>query len=311
MQHTIILCPIYRDEASFHLFAAKMEELASAHTDRLFSFLVVNDGTPDLKLATTWPLTLVHLHRNLGHQKALAIGLAYAHHHLSFDQVIVMDADGEDRPEDVHRLLAAAEEENGIVVARRTSRREPAPFPLFYRIYKSVFYLLTGKRISFGNFMLLPRKNVDALVHYSEIWSHLAGAVLKSGTRLTPVDAPRGQRYAGTSRMNFTSLLIHGLGAIGVFIEVIASRLLLFSFALISLSVAAILVILAIKLFTDKAIPGWATTALSSMLIVLLQSFLLSLFTIFLYLTFQGQRQFIPALHYTDYVRTVETENNE
>ena len=94
---------------------------------------------------------------------------------------------------------------------------------------------------------------------------------------------------------------------IGVFIEVIASRLLLFSFFLIAISIIAIAVILFIKIFTDKAVPGWATSALSSMLIVLLQSFLLSLFTIFLFLSAQGQRKFIPALHYQDYVRSVET----
>ena len=106
--------------------------------------------------------------------------------------------------------------------------------------------------------------------------------------------------------MNFSALLLHGLGAIGVFIELIASRLLILSLIMILLSLMAIVVILCIKAFTTKAIPGWATTALSSTLIVLLQSFLLSLFTIFLYLSFQGQRKFIPAHHFMDYVRAIE-----
>ena len=311
MQHTIILCPIYNDEASFNVFAAKMEDMAALHSDHLFSFLVVNDGTLQLNLATTFPVTLIHLHRNLGHQKAVAIGLAYAHHHLSFDQVIVMDADGEDRPEDVPVLLTTGNEDGGIVVAQRVSRQESTGFQIFYRMYKMVFYLLTGKKISFGNFMLLSKKDVGSVVYYSEIWNHLAGAIIKSKLPYTAVKTHRGKRYAGKSKMNFTALLLHGLGAIGVFIEVIASRLLLFSFFLIALSVISILIILFIKIFTEKAIPGWATTALSSMLIVLLQSFLLSLFTIFLYLSFQGQRKFIPALHYEDYVRDVENESNE
>ena len=311
MQHTIILCPIYNDEASFNVFAAKMEEMAALHSDHLFSFLVVNDGTLQLNLATTFPVTLIHLHRNLGHQKAVAIGLAYAHHHLSFDQVIVMDADGEDRPEDVPVLLTTGNEDGGIVVAQRVSRQESTGFQIFYRMYKMVFYLLTGKKISFGNFMLLSKKDVGSVGYYSEIWNHLAGAISKSKLPSTAVKTHRGKRYAGKSKMNFTALLLHGLGAIGVFIEVIASRLLLFSFFLIALSVISILIILFIKIFTEKAIPGWATTALSSMLIVLLQSFLLSLFTIFLYLSFQGQRKFIPALHYEDYVRDVENESNE
>ena len=61
-----------------------------------------------------------------------------------------------------------------------------------------------------------------------------------------------------------------------------------------------------IRFFTAAAIPGWATTAFSAMLIVLLQSCLLSLFTIFLYLTARSQRQFIPANHYMDYTASVE-----
>ena len=107
--------------------------------------------------------------------------------------------------------------------------------------------------------------------------------------------------------MSFNLLLMHGLGAIAVFIEIIASRLLIFSLLLIGISLIIILTILGIKIFTDKAIPGWASTVTSAMLIILLQSFLLSLFTIFLYLSSQSQRKFIPAKHYKDYTGDVET----
>ena len=110
--------------------------------------------------------------------------------------------------------------------------------------------------------------------------------------------------------MNFTSLLLHGLGAIAVFIDVIATRLLIFSMGMISIALLAILIITFIRVFTDLAIPGWASTVVSSLLIVLLQSFLLSLFTIFLYLSSQSQRKFIPAYHYQDYTGPVETLTN-
>jgi hypothetical protein len=306
MQQTLLLCPLYRDEASFREFAARVFEVSKSLPGHRFSFLVVNDGTPLLHLKAPLPLTVIHLHRNIGHQKAIAIGLAYAHTHLSFDQVLIMDCDGEDAPEDILLLLSKQEETRTIVVASRRSRQESSLFRLFYQLYKALFFLLTGKRISFGNFMVLPRKEASRLAHFPEIWSHLAGAVIKSRTPYARVPAHRGRRYQGNSQMNFTALLLHGLGAIGVFVEVIASRLLLFSAFLILLSLLAIVLILFIKFFTTRAIPGWATSALSSMLIVLLQSCLLSMFTIFLYLTSQGQRKFIPALHYTDYVAEVE-----
>ncbi|MFL5741796.1 MAG: glycosyltransferase [Flavisolibacter sp.] len=306
MQQTIILCPLYNDEASFALFAAEIEKQIKNIPDHQFSFLVVNDGTPKPLIKTLLPLSIVHLSRNLGHQKAIAIGLAYAHHHLSFDQLIVMDCDGEDQPGDIQKLLQHSSG-SCIVVASRASRQEGKQFQLFYKIYQLLFRILTGKKISFGNFMLIPSSMVGRLIHYSEIWNHLAGSVIKSGMPMKAVSTHRGKRYEGRSKMSFTSLFLHGLGAIGVFTDIIASRLLLFSMVMIFLSLVAIVIIVSIKLFTDLAIPGWATGAVSSMLIVLLQSFLLSLFTIFLHLSSASQRRFIPALHYEDYVQSVET----
>ena len=222
-----------------------------------------------------------------------------------------MDCDGEDKPEEYTRLLQTADTEHRIVVAKRVSRQEGKSFRFFYKVYKLLFFVLTGKKISFGNFMLLPKKEVDKLVFYSEIWSHLAGTILRSGIPYITIPSHRGKRYGGSSKMDFTSLLLHGLGAIGVFIQIVAVRLLIFSLIMVAISFIAILIILFIKLFTTKAIPGWATTAVSSMLIILLQSFLLSLFTLFCYLLLRGQRQFIPANHFTDYVQSVETSDNE
>jgi hypothetical protein len=217
-----------------------------------------------------------------------------------------MDADGEDRPEDVNTILQASDQNNKVVFAKRASRQNGKKFKSFYAIYKFLFRLLTGKKISFGNFMVLDKEHVSRLVYTNEIWSHLAGAIIKSKIPYTMIATHRGKRYNGESKMNFTSLLLHGLGAIGVFTEIIAIRLLLFSIAMIGMSIVAMLIIAGIRLFTNAAIPGWATTAFSSMLIVLLQSCLLSLFTIFLYLSSQSQRQFIPANHYKDYVASVE-----
>lgn len=307
MQPTIILCPLYQDEASFNRFAADVEKQAQRIEGHRFSFLVVNDGTGPIRLSSQLPLAILHLHRNIGHQKAIAAGLAYAQRHLTFDQIIIMDCDGEDRPEDIPALINASLQRPGIVVARRQKRQEGRRFRLFYAAYKFFFRLLTGQSIAFGNFMLLPAPEVKKIVHHSEIWNHLAGAIVKSRLPYTEVPTHRGRRYEGHPKMNFNSLLLHGLGALGVFIEVIATRLLIFSVVMILVSLVAIAVIVFIRLFTDKAIPGWASNTVSSMLIVLLQSFLLSLFTIFLYLSSQGQRKMIPALHFEDFIQSAET----
>ncbi len=310
-EQIVILTPVFNDGESLNILlaelSASLKEFAGSH----FTVLVVDDGsTEPLAINIPQPLSLqiLHLQRNIGHQKAIAIGLAHIKESLSCDQVLVMDSDGEDRPEDATALLRAAVTNPGkIIFATRKSRQEGSGFRFFYKLYKLAFRILTGKKIAFGNFLLIPRPLLDKSVYYSEIWNHIAGGLLKTGLPFISISTNRGKRYASTSKMNFNSLFMHGLGAIAVFIEVIAGRLLIFSLLLIGISLLAILGLIGIRTFTDLAIPGWTSTVVSALLIMLLQSFLLSLFTIFLYLSSQSQRKFIPAHHYKDYTGTVET----
>ncbi|MBL0067654.1 MAG: glycosyltransferase family 2 protein [Chitinophagaceae bacterium] len=310
-EQIIILTPVFNDGESLNMLLTELAESLKKFGNSKFSVLIVDDGSTDnltILPQTSFTIQILHLQRNIGHQKAIAIGLAYIKENLSCDKVLVMDSDGEDRPTDVAALLRNSINNPGkIIFAQRKSRQEGTGFRLFYRLYKFAFRILTGRKISFGNFLLMPKPLLDKAVYYSEIWNHIAGGIMKTELPYLAVITNRGKRYAGKSKMNFLSLLMHGLGAIAVFIEVIASRLLIFSLLLIGISVLAILALLGIRTFTDMAIPGWTSTVASAMLIILLQSFLLSLFTIFLYLSSQSQRKFIPAHHYRDYTGTIES----
>jgi glycosyltransferase involved in cell wall biosynthesis len=306
-----ILIPVYNDALSLNRLLQEMSEPLKEFTDSTFRILLIDDGSTEALTISTplkFPLQILHLQRNLGHQKAITIGLAYINEHIKCDKVLVMDCDGEDRPSDAALLLKQSQiNKTEIIFAKRKSRQEGKRFRFFYRIYKIAFRVLTGQKIEFGNFLLMPKPILEKAVYYSEIWNHIAAGILKTNLPYVTIVTHRGKRYVGNSKMNFTSLLIHGLGAIAVFIEVIASRLLIFSLLLIGISLLAMLSFIAVKTFTNLAIPGWTSTVVSATLIVLLQGFLLSLFTIFLYLTSQSQRKFIPALHYKDYGGTIET----
>lgn len=307
-----ILIPVFNDYESLQLLLKDLAAAFEVYADKEYTVLLVDDGSSETMQQNGTPLfadtKILYLQRNIGHQKAIAIGMAYISENIACDKVLIMDSDGEDTPADAVALLNESQRSPGkIIFAQRKSRQEGSGFRFFYRIYKLSFRLLTGKKISFGNFMVMPKALLDKSVFYSEIWNHIAGGILKAGLPYTAVETHRGKRYAGQSKMGFTSLLLHGLGAIAVFIEVIASRLLIFSLLLIGISLVAILALLGIKTFTNLAIPGWTSTVVSAMLIVLLQSFLLSLFTIFLYLSSQSQRKFIPARHYKDYCGELKT----
>lgn len=273
-----------------------------------FHVCLVDDGStePVPAFSTSLKIEIVHLNANLGHQKAIAAGLSYIHHHIPCASILIMDADGEDRADDAVRLLeTAAKHPADAIIGQRLNRNEGFVFLFCYRIYKLMFRLLTGKVINFGHFMLMPRVQADRLVYTTETWNNLAAAVIKSNMNVIKLGTSKGNRIAGSSKMNFTALLLHGLSAIAVFTEAVAARLLIFSITIILVSLLVAGFILGIKLFTDLAIPGWASVILSAVLIVLLQGCLLSLFTLFLFLSSRSNRQFIPAKHYTDYVRNI------
>ena len=206
-ESVIVLIPVYNDLSSLETLVRNLEIVHMNEQEKEFSLLIVNDGSAGKIVASPsklFKIHILHLHRNTGHQKAIAIGLAHIHHHMSCDSVMIMDADGEDRPDDTVTLLkTAASNKDSIVFARRKARQEGSRFRLFYVFYKILFRWLTGKKIAFGNFMVIPKQRVDTLVYYSEIWSHLSAAILKSRLPFIAVPVDRGETIPGIVEHEF------------------------------------------------------------------------------------------------------------
>lgn len=308
----IILIPQFNDWEALNLLIEKINTDVPGPILTHTSVLVVDDCSSRDRTAP-FPafggisLKVLRLFRNLGHQRAIAIGLSYIATELPCEKVIVMDADGEDAPRDITTLFAKSDEHpDTIIFARRSKRREGLLFRTFYLIYKSVFKLLTGKVITFGNFSLVPQRRLQNLVRVSEIWNNYPGGVIRSRIPYDSVPIERSTRLAGSSKMNFVSLILHGLSAISVLIDATAVRILIFSIVMSGLAFAIIGVILFLKLI-GNATPGWASTLSTTLLIVMLQSFLISLFLVFMVLQYRTQQHFIPAIHYRDFVEKVET----
>jgi hypothetical protein len=212
------------------------------------------------------------------------------------EAVVVMDADGEDRPEDVSRLLAAwGEDPNLIVVARRTFR-ESLVFKIFYLLYKLLFRIVTGQRIDFGNFCLIPRSALFALTYNPAIWNNLAAAITRSTIQRKALPLARGVRFAGRSRMNFQSLLVHGVSAMAVYAEYVLLRFLIASGFLAALAVIAIATVVVIRIGTDWAIPGWASFLAASFAIIFLQALILSGIALFQLMSLRNVKTFVPAV---------------
>ena len=281
----VIVTPVYEDrEASSQLFV----ELANNFGASAF-VVAVDDGSvrepldPDSLRRAGLSGVIIRLRRNIGHQRAIAVGLGFVADELpNADRIVVMDSDGEDRPATIHALLDALQSPQfDIAVAERKSRVETLRFRAFYVLYKLIFGALTGRRISFGNFMALKPAAVKRLSAMHESWTHIAGSVLASKLRLAVVPLDRGARYAGQSKMNFVGLALHGFKALMVFAEDVLVRVGLACVVISVLSVLGALVAVVLKL-VGFATPGWFSVALGVLFLVFLQTAALTLMTLML-----------------------------
>ena len=248
---------------------------------------------------------VLKLRRNVGHQRAIAIGLGYVSEHVQPEQrVVVMDSDGEDLPSTIPNLLAGlASDQVDVVVAQRKSRVETFRFKAFYAVYKRFFSLMTGRAISFGNFMALKPHAVKRLVVMQELSIHVAGAVLTSKLRAGLCALDRGRRYAGQSKMNFVGLALHGFKALMVFAEDVLVRVGIVCALIASLSVVATAAAVVLKVIGFST-PGWFSVALGILLLLFLQTGALALMTLMLTGVVRGGT-ITTAIAYHDFVEQV------
>jgi glycosyltransferase involved in cell wall biosynthesis len=292
-QPPAIIVPVYNDWSSLQKLA---EGLASAAPVRP-RLIVVDDGSsqagPDLAALARAGLAgeVLRLRRNSGHQSAIASGLCHAVAENAEGAIVVMDGDGEDRPEDVRRLLAALENgeavNGAIAVAERARRHAPLGFRLFYRLYGATFRALTGKHLGFGNFCAMSPAAARRLTRMPELNLHLAATILRSGLALRRLPIDRGPRYDGRSKMSFVDLTSHGLRSIAVFGETVLTRIVIAAFLLAALGALILAIVLAVKLM-GFASPGWTTTVAGFTLIVVAQVAMTGLLGLFVIL--RGQR---------------------
>jgi polyisoprenyl-phosphate glycosyltransferase len=275
-----IVVPVYNDWGSFrHLVADVLDTFAQS--DIKFEIHAIDDGStipfapteihlpPDGSISS---IDILGLAVNLGHQRAIATGLCSLADRSDLAGVIVMDGDGEDKPSDIRSLMNESRAHpDSFVVAERIQRSETSGFRIGYFFYRLLFWLLTGRQISFGNFCFIPRAGLRRLAHMPELWNNLPASIMRSRISYRIVPIARGRRYEGRSQMGgVVGLVAHGLTAMSVYTDVIFVRVLLIAAAVGVMSIIGLIVVVMIRLATDLAIPGWATNAAGSLFIVLL-----------------------------------------
>lgn len=309
----VILMPVRDDWASASELLRRLDQVIIP-VDCTVDILMVDDAS-SIKCAPAdfgtftvlRGIRVLRLRRNLGHQRAIAIGLAYLQEQGRYDAVLVMDADGEDTPQGVLDLLIAFEksERRSAIFGERSRRSESVIFRAFYHLYRHLHRALTGVRVRVGNFSILPFTYLSTLASMSELWNHYAAAVFRSRLAFRMIPIPRGTRIAGSSKMNFVALVSHGLSAISVFGDIVGVRLLIASLLGSTLAGLGIVLVVIIRLFTDRAIPGWATYATGALAIIMIQFITVAASFTFFVLSSRTNLGFVPLRDYPLFMEEV------
>jgi polyisoprenyl-phosphate glycosyltransferase len=226
---------------------------------------------------------------NLGHQRGIVYAVRTIARRVDDDDLIVtLDADGEDRPEDIPRLvgplLEHRELHGHVVMALRTRRRyASARFRVLYFFFRTMFRALTGTTVRTGNFVAVRGWTARRLFLHPAFDLCYSSTILALDMPRHMVGCERGRRIDGTSRMGYSRLAIHAMRMLLPFAERIARRLFVLCVLALAVVVLGALTIVVLKLTGDVTIPHWASYALAavSALCVLGVGNLVVLFTVF------------------------------
>ena len=161
-----ILMPCYNDWVSVFKLLEKIDNEAE-NIPAEFNVLIVNDGSKDkipktqFKFNKLKSVKVINMKFNQGHTRSNATGIKYLSKKLDFAYFILMDGDGEDRPEEIKLLIEKIMKNKNIsVVAKRVKRSEGFVFTFFYNLHKLLTLILTGKNMNFGHYSCLTKKDM-------------------------------------------------------------------------------------------------------------------------------------------------------
>jgi len=226
-----ILIPVFNDWESLlsllnNINALKINNIA------YLKILIIDDCSTEIlnkniEFESFTDVEVIKNLKNIGHGKSIAYGINYLSKKNDFDYLIVMDGDGEDRPEEVKELILKSFDLPSLTItANRIKRSESAFFKLSYHLHKILTLVLTGHSIKFGNFMCIPKQDLNLIVSNKNLFVSFSGTVSKFIKNKTYIPSIRGVRYHGPTKMTFLKLIRHSLLIMSVFKIELASRLL-------------------------------------------------------------------------------------
>ena len=264
-----MVTPVLDEEASVREFHART---CAALTGVPLEIVVVDDGSTDATpailaeiAAADGRVRVVTLSRTFGHQAALTAGLDHAHG----DAVVMIDADLQDPPEAIPALLQWWQRGSDVVVGVREGREGETRFKL---VSAKWFYRLIGRLAQIdlhadaGDFRLLDRAALDALLGMRERNRYLRGMTAWLGFTQTTVAYRRAPRHGGQTKFSLTKMLRFSLDAVASFSYFPLQMATLIGFACAAVAFLGIPVAVAFRI-AGQFVPGITTVVIAVLLL--------------------------------------------
>jgi dolichol-phosphate mannosyltransferase len=264
-----VVAPMYNEEATAAAFYGRVCEALEGIP---FELVVVDDGSSDTtaeildRLAAADPrVRVIYLSRNFGHQTAITAGLD----HAAGDAVVMIDADLQDPPEVIPTLLEHWHSGADVVYAVRERREGETRFKLatarlFYRLMSGMSNI--DLQENSGDFRLMDRRALDALLAMRERSRYLRGMTVWVGFTQAAVTYPRDPRYAGETKYTLSRMLRFALDAMASFSHAPLQAATVLGFIFSFIAFLAIPVVLGLKI-AGSYLPGFSTITIVVLLL--------------------------------------------
>jgi polyisoprenyl-phosphate glycosyltransferase len=264
-----VVAPVYNEEATIEEFYGRV---CGALEGTRFELVLVDDGSSDASAATLERLAandprvrVISLSRNFGHQTALTAGLD----HARGNPVVMLDADLQDPPELIPKMLDHWRTGCDVVYAVREEREGESRFKLstarwFYKLFDKLAQV--ELQHNSGDFRLLDRRPLDALLSMRERNRFLRGMTVWVGYTQAAVPYKRDPRYAGETKYTLSRMLRFSLDAISSFSHRPLQLATLLGFLISTLAFVAIPVVVALRIL-GSYLPGFGAITITVLLL--------------------------------------------
>lgn len=219
----IILTPVYNDWKNLNNLLSKINKLFINKVKQKFDLIIVDDSSEEKiifrkqSFQSIKNLRILKNYDNLGSQRSIAIGLRYIKKmYRNNYRLIVIDSDGQDNPDGILKLIKKFNKTNSCVVAKRGQRRESLWFKTCYEIYCLLIFILSFKKIRFGNFSILRFEDVNNILQNNNLWGAFPPTLSLNLKKISFITIDREKRYSGNSKMNFFGLFYHAMRVFSV-----------------------------------------------------------------------------------------------